>query len=202
MTRKLMLALSLVGAGAMTAGAIADSADAQRRGGGGQRASRPAPSRPAASRPSGGQRNMAASQRAGHGQGAQQHQVRRDASSSINHNANRNQNINRNQNVNRDRNVNRDINRDVNRDLNVDVDVHHDYGYRDWDDHYHPVARAAAVTTAAVATAAIIGSMVYTLPPSCVTVVRAGVSYYQCGSTWYQPTYVGTNIQYVVVESP
>jgi hypothetical protein len=59
---------------------------------------------------------------------------------------------------------------------------------------------AAAVTVGV--TAAVVGSMVETLPPSCSTVVIGGVTYEQCGSTWYQPTYVGTEIQYVVVTAP
>lgn len=136
--------------------------------------------------------NTQHSERAGRGQAASQHQVRADASSSIN-----NRNVNRNTN----RNVNRNVN--VNRDINVDVDVHHEYGYgHDWDDHYHPVARAAAVTAVAATTAAIVGSYYRSLPPDCVTVYRGSVTYYQCGSAWYQPTYVGTSVQYVVVEAP
>lgn len=59
---------------------------------------------------------------------------------------------------------------------------------------------AAAVTVGV--TAAVVGSMVATLPPSCATVVIDGVAYEQCGSTWYQPTYVGTEVQYVVVTAP
>jgi hypothetical protein len=134
---------------------------------------------------------------AGMGQARQTHQVRSQAHTNVN------RDLDRNANRNVNRNSNRNVNRNVNRDLNVDVDVHHDYGYGyGWDDHYHPVATAAVVTAAAVTTAAIIGSMVRTLPPSCVTVIRVGISYYQCGSVWYQPTYVGSNVQYVVVEAP
>jgi hypothetical protein len=81
--------------------------------------------------------------------------------------------------------------------INNDVTIHRDY-YDGWDDHWHPVAAAAAVT----ATAVIVGSMVRTLPPSCSTVVVNGVSYSQCGSTWYLPQYSGTNVQYVVVNPP
>ena len=29
-----------------------------------------------------------------------------------------------------------------------------------------------------------------------------GASYYQCGSTWYQPQYAGSDVQYVVVNAP
>jgi len=37
---------------------------------------------------------------------------------------------------------------------------------------------------------------------SCTTVVAGGVSYYQCGSTWYQPTYRGSEVTYIVVNPP
>jgi hypothetical protein len=29
-----------------------------------------------------------------------------------------------------------------------------------------------------------------------------GVAYQQCGNTWYQPQYAGTETQYVVVAAP
>lgn len=129
----------------------------------------------------------------GAARGGGSHQVRSNASSSVNHNANRN--VNRNTN----RNVNRNVNRDVNVNRNVDIDVDHDY---DWDDRYHPVARAAATTAAVATTAAIMGSYYRSLPPNCVTVVRVGISYYQCGSVWYQPTYRGSTVEYLVVTAP
>lgn len=62
----------------------------------------------------------------------------------------------------------------------------------------HPVAAGAAIAT----TAAVIGSVIYSLPPSCTTVSVDGLTYQQCGSTWYRPQYAGTSVQYVVVESP
>jgi hypothetical protein len=66
----------------------------------------------------------------------------------------------------------------------------------------HPVATAAAVTTAVVGTAAVVGSMVHSLPPSCSAMIVNGVTYQQCGSTWYQPQYAGTTVQYVVINPP
>jgi ABC-type Fe3+-hydroxamate transport system substrate-binding protein len=51
-------------------------------------------------------------------------------------------------------------------------------------------------------TSAIVGSMVYTLPPACVPVQIGNVIYQQCGSAWYQPQYVGTSVQYVVINPP
>jgi hypothetical protein len=62
----------------------------------------------------------------------------------------------------------------------------------------HPVAAGVAVAT----TAAVVGSIIYSLPPSCRTVSVNGFTYQQCGSTWYRPQYVGTSVQYVVVSSP
>ena len=94
-------------------------------------------------------------------------------------------------NVNSSRNVNRDVSRDVSRDVNVDVDVDHHGG---WDNDYHPIAAAAVVA----GTAAIIGSMVSTVPASCVPINYGGMIYQQCGSTWYQPQ----GAQYIVVNPP
>ena len=39
----------------------------------------------------------------------------------------------------------------------------------------------------------------YSLPYGCATTrIRAGVTYYYCGGIWYQPTYQGTTVVYVV----
>lgn len=41
----------------------------------------------------------------------------------------------------------------------------------------------------------------YSLPYGCNTTrVRGGVTYYYCGGIWYQPTYQGTTVVYVVSE--
>ena len=56
-----------------------------------------------------------------------------------------------------------------------------------------------AIGATAAITSAVIGSMVYSLPPQCQTVVVNGIGYSNCGGTWYQPQYVGTSVQYVVV---
>ena len=66
----------------------------------------------------------------------------------------------------------------------------------------HPIGTAVAVGTAAAVTAAVVGSMVYSLPPSCSSVRIDNVTYQQCDSTWYQPQYLGSDVQYIVVESP
>jgi hypothetical protein len=119
------------------------------------------------------------------------------SSTSVNRNvssADVNRNVN---NVNVNRNVN---NVNINRDADVDVDHH----YGGWGDGccYHPAATAAAVTAAAVTTAAVIGSVVHSIPPSCSAVSINGVTFQQCGSTWYQPQFVGTTINYIVVNPP
>lgn len=66
----------------------------------------------------------------------------------------------------------------------------------------HPVATAAAVTATVAVTAAVVGSIVHSIPPSCTAVIVNGLTYQQCGSTWYQPQYVGTTVQYVVINPP
>jgi len=125
--------------------------------------------------------------------------------STASHSANRSsasRDVNRT-NVNRDVsrtnvNVNRNTRVDVDRDIDIDVDIDHDWDH-DWD---HPIATAAAVGTAVAVTSAVVGSIVRSLPPNCQTVVVNGVSYSQCGGAWYQPQYVGTTVQYVVVTPP
>jgi hypothetical protein len=98
----------------------------------------------------------------------------------------------RNSSVN---NVNNNVN--VNRNVNVDVDVDRG-GCCGWDNDYHPVATAAAVTATVAVTSAIVGSIVNAPPPGCVPVNYGGIIYQQCGSTWYQPQ--GT--RYVVINPP
>ena len=92
------------------------------------------------------------------------------------------------------------VNRNINVTRNVSVVGGGWHGY--YPAPYHPVATAAAVTGAAVVTAAAIGSVVHSIPPNCVTKVVNGVTYSQCGSTWYQPQYVGSSVQYTIVTAP
>jgi len=87
----------------------------------------------------------------------------------------------------------------VNRNTNVNVNV--DRGgccNGGWDNDYHPVATAVAVTAAVGVTSAIVGSMVRTVPTGCVPVNYGGMIYQQCGSAWYQPQ----GSQYVVINPP
>ena len=62
----------------------------------------------------------------------------------------------------------------------------------------HPVAATAAVAATAVA----VGTVVRSLPPSCSSVRVGNVAYQQCGNTWYQPRYSGSEVTYVVVSPP
>jgi hypothetical protein len=94
-------------------------------------------------------------------------------------------------------NVNRG-NINVGNDVNIDIDRDFDYDH-DWGDHYHPVARAAFIGAVAVTTAAVVGSYYYSLPPGCTTVIKNGVSYYYCGTVYYQKTMSGSDVVYVVV---
>ena len=87
----------------------------------------------------------------------------------------------------------------VNVDRNVNVNVEGDGGCcGGWDNDYHPVATAAAISAGVAVTSAIVGSLVRSVPPSCVPVNYGGMVYQQCGSTWYQPQ----GSQYVVVNPP
>jgi hypothetical protein len=72
----------------------------------------------------------------------------------------------------------------------VHVDVDRNWGY--------PVGAAAA----AVGTAIAVGAIVSTLPPNCTTIVADGVTYRNCGGTYYVPSYDGPNVVYEVVPSP
>lgn len=94
-------------------------------------------------------------------------------------------------------NNNRSSNVNVNKNVNVNVEGG-GCCHGGWDNDYHPVATAAAVTATVAVTSAVIGSMVRTVPPGCVPVNYAGMVYQQCGATWYQPQ-AG---QYVVVNPP
>ena len=93
-------------------------------------------------------------------------------------------------------NANRNVNVNSNRNVNVNVDNGGCCG--GWDNDYHPVATAAAVTATVAVTSAVIGSMVRTVPAGCVPVNYGGMVYQQCGASWYMPQ-AG---QYVVVNPP
>jgi hypothetical protein len=124
------------------------------------------------------------------------------SSASIRSSQDVNRSVTRNGDVSRNVNVG-DVNRNVNVDRDVNVHGNVDGGYDRWG---HPIAAGAAVGVAAgvagAVTSAALGSSVAALPPSCSTVVVDGIGYSQCGSTWYEPYYSGTTVQYMVVNPP
>jgi hypothetical protein len=85
----------------------------------------------------------------------------------------------------------------VNKNVNVNVDRGGCCNHG-WDNDYHPIATAAAVTATVAVTSAVVGSIVRTVPAGCVPVNYGGMIYQQCGTVWYQPQ--GT--QYIVVNAP
>ena len=121
----------------------------------------------------------------------QQAEARR-GHANVNNNCNVNKNVNVNRNTNRNTNVN--VNRNTNRNTNVNVNVNNRRGR-----NYHPVATGLAIGATVAVTAAVVGSIVNTIPPSCTTVIRNGISYSQCGDVWYEPRYSGNSVTYVVV---
>ena len=115
--------------------------------------------------------------------------VNKNRNSNRNTNKNRNTNINRNSNKNTNVNVN--SNRNKNTNVNIDVDV----------DRRHRRHNNGGFV-AGLATGLVIGAIVNSLPSGCTTVMRNGIAYNQCGSTWYQPQYSGNNVTYIIVEAP
>jgi len=96
-------------------------------------------------------------------------------------------------NTNQHLQVNQNVN--VNRQINIDVDT------RPGNRPVQPVAPVAPIARAAVA-AAVVGTIAYSLPPACSEVGVNGVTYHNCGGTWYQPQFAGTQVTYVVVNAP
>lgn len=116
----------------------------------------------------------------------------------VNVNNSRHTNINRNNNINRNTNINHNTNVNVNRHVDVHNDYHGGY-YHDHDDGIG-VGGAIAIGVAGM----VVGSMITAaaLPPSCSMVAINGITYQQCGNTWYQPQYSGSQVNYIVVNPP
>jgi hypothetical protein len=171
MSRVLVAGLAAVVLGSFALAPVAEAAD--RKGGG------------AAARAGGGGGGGGGA-RAGGGSAKAKPQVndsRKDA---------RTNNV-RNASVN---NVNNNVN--VNKNVNVNVDNRGGCCNNGWDNDYHPIATAAAVTATVAVTSAIVGSIVNAPPPGCVPVNYGGIIYQQCGGTWYQPQ----GAQFVVINPP
>lgn len=107
---------------------------------------------------------------------------------------NRGGGMSRDRNINRDRSYNRNVNRNVNVNRNIDVNHRYYGGYGYYGGH--PIV--------AFTTGLVIGSVIAasTMPTTCTTVVANGISYRQCGSSYYQPFYQGDTLVYKVVASP
>jgi hypothetical protein len=131
----------------------------------------------------GGKHGGGAGARAGGGGGAHQRPQVNNSRADVRTNNVRNTSVN---------NVN------VNKNVNVNVDNRGGCCGRGWDNDYHPVATAAAVTATVAVTSAVVGSLVRTVPTGCVPVNYGGIIYQQCGTVWYQPQ--GT--QYIVINPP
>lgn len=153
---------------------LAEAAREGRGGGGGGGSARAAPSQ------SGGGGTARASSGSANRPTAQANNTKADARS----NNVRSTSVNNVNNVNTSRNTN----------VNVNVEGNNNCCNNGWDNDYHPVATAVAVS----ATVAVIGSMVRTVPANCVPINYGGMVYQQCGSTWYQPQ----GSQFVVVNPP
>jgi hypothetical protein len=96
--------------------------------------------------------------------------------------------------------VYRNVNLFVTRDVNIEGDRGY-FGRGGWYGGY-PVGGAVVAGAAAGLTAAAIGSVAYSLPSGCGSYYAYGHPYYNCGGTYYQPQYQGTDVTYVVVQPP
>ena len=191
------MGVSRGGGGSFHGGGASRSNFQANRPSGGYSAARPA-SRPsggyAANRPAGGGAYAANRPAGGYAGGAANRPVNRPGAGGGGEYNRGNGNRINNGSGNRINNGNVNIGNDVN--INRDGDWDHGW---DWDDNYHPIAAGVAFGTAAAVTSAAIGSMYYSLPPSCSP--YAG-SYYYCGGTYYEPRYEGDKVVYVVVDQP
>lgn len=95
---------------------------------------------------------------------------------------------------------NANVGNNVNIGNDVDIDIDGGYNHHGWDDHhYHPVAAGIVVGAVAATTAATLGAYYYSLPAGCTTVYKNGQSYWVCGSVYYNRTWYGNDVVYVVV---
>jgi hypothetical protein len=67
--------------------------------------------------------------------------------------------------------------------------------YNNYHDNYYSGGTVLAAAVAGLA----IGAMVASVPPSCTTVYANGIEYKNCGGTYYQQTFRGPDVVYVVV---
>jgi len=72
-------------------------------------------------------------------------------------------------------------------------------GYRHYENWESGAAVAVGLVVGATLSAAAFSSA---NPSGCVTTSVGNVSYYQCGTTWYQKVYRDGNVTYIVVNPP
>ena len=80
-----------------------------------------------------------------------------------------------------------------------------DYHSHYYGGHYYgsyPVGAGLAVAGAVAVGTAITASAFAAMSCPMTPVVMGVYTYYQCGSTWYQPAYQGSQVTYVVVNPP
>src|SRR5450432_3549647 len=184
------IALCFVAAGATLGVAIQDAAAARggggRSGGGGKMAQ---------SSVSGANRSMSGSHTGG--SSANRANTGNVNTGSAGNRANTG-NVNTGNNGNRVNNGNINTgNVNIGNDVNIDIDGGYGHGWHGG--YYHPIAAGVAIGAIAVTTAAVVGSYYHTLPVGCSTVIKSGVSYSYCGSVYYQQTWSGNDVVYVVV---
>jgi hypothetical protein len=106
----------------------------------------------------------------------------------------------RNKNINTNRNTNRNVNRNTNVNRNVNVNHYYGGGYHGGGRYGYWGGSAILAWTSAV----VVGSWIAaaTMPTTCTTFIHNGISYRQCGSSYYRPYYQGSTVVYQVVSSP
>lgn len=65
-----------------------------------------------------------------------------------------------------------------------------------------PATQAVPQTAAPSGAAVPVGTVVQLLPKGCTTVATGGVSYSNCGGTYYRAAFQGSTLVYVAVEKP
>lgn len=110
---------------------------------------------------------------------------------------------NGNTNINRNVNVNNNVN--VNRNVNVNNNYHGGY-YGGYHGGYYgggvSTGAAIGIGVAGLAVGAMIASSQMPPPSSCMMVPMNGMTYTQCGNTWFRPVYTGSTVSYTVVNRP
>jgi hypothetical protein len=99
--------------------------------------------------------------------------------------------------------------RDQNREDWQDYGNEHQQDRQDYinnyDDYYHDDHHGyygAGVVAGAMIGSALTAAQFNTVSSSCSSLTINGLTYYRCGSTWYQPAYKGDQVTFIVVTAP